>query len=141
VLRDGEAATLAVCGTLLPYALQAADQLAMQDLNVAVLEFPTIKPFDSGTLLSYAKITGCIVSLEEHTIIGGLGSAIAECLSENHPSRLCRLGIKDRFGQSGDYRGLLDHYELTTKYIVEATLKLLQRRPEDEELKAEVMHA
>lgn len=125
VLREGKDLTLAVCGTLLPYALEAAGELAQKGMDAAVVEFPVLKPLDSETLLAYARKTRHLVSIEEHTIIGGLGSAVAECLSENFPVKLSRVGIIDRFGQSGDYPGLLDHYGLTTRHIVEAALKLL----------------
>jgi transketolase len=127
LLRDGTDLTLAVCGTLLPFALEAADELASHGISAAILEFPVIKPLDNDTLLTYAKKTGHIVSIEEHTILGGLGSAIAECLSENYPVKLRRVGIKDIFGQSGDYRGLLDKYGLTAKHIVDAARQLVQR--------------
>jgi transketolase len=125
VMRDGRDLTLAVCGTLLPYALEAAAELAKRGVEAAVVEFPVLKPFDAETLLTYAQKTRYLVSIEEHTIIGGLGSAVAECLSENFPVKLSRVGIKDKFGQSGDYLGLLDQYGLTTRHIVEAALKLL----------------
>jgi transketolase len=125
VLRDGTDTTLAVCGTLLPYALEAADELAKRGVSAAVLEFPVIKPFDADTLLRYATKTGQVVSIEEHSILGGLGSTIAECLSENCPSKLRRVGIKDTFGESGDYQSLLDKYGLTTRHIVDAALSLL----------------
>lgn len=126
VLRDGTTLTLAVCGTLLPFALEAADQLARLGLSAAVVEFPTIKPFDVETLRAFAQKTGHIVSIEEHSILGGLGSAIAESLAEGCPAHLRRVGIQDRFGQSGDYRGLLDHYGLTTPAIVKAAVELLR---------------
>ena len=110
VLREGRDVTLAVSGTLLPFVLEAAEVLSRDGISASVLEFPTIKPFDSETLITYAKKTGAVVSIEEHTIIGGLGGAIAECLSENCPTRLERVGMRDTFGESGSYNDLLDKY-------------------------------
>ncbi len=128
ILRDGSDITLAVCGTLLPYALAAADELAALGINAAVAEFPTIKPFDSELMTKYAAKTGAVVSIEEHTIYGGLGSAVAECLSEQCPVRLKRVGIADMFGRSGEYKKLLDDYGLTTSYIVQAAREVLNHK-------------
>ncbi|MBB6217287.1 transketolase [Anaerosolibacter carboniphilus] len=128
VLRDGNDVTLAVCGTLLPFVLAAADALSKAGISAAVVEFPTIKPFDSETLVTYAKKTGAVVSVEEHTIIGGLGGAIAECLSEKCPTKLERVGLKDTFGESGAYSALLDKYGLTTPHILKAVERILETR-------------
>ena len=126
VIRDGNQAAIAVCGTLLPYALEAAEKLSLIGIEVAVLEFTTIKPFDNELLTTYSNKTGFIVSVEEHSVIGGLGSAVAECLSENKPAKLKRVGLKDTFGESGSYDELLDKYELTTPHILMAVEELLK---------------
>lgn len=125
VLAEGGDITLAVCGTLLADTLKAAEELKKDGISASVIEFPTIKPLDNETLLKFAKRTGAVVSIEEHTINGGLGGAIAECLSENYPVKLKRVGIRDTFGESGAYKDLLHKYGLSTQSIVEAAKKLL----------------
>jgi transketolase len=127
VLKDGYDLTLAVSGTLLPAVLAAAEELAGAGIDVAVVEFPTLKPLDSQTLMKYAQQTGAVITVEEHTIIGGLGSAVAEALSEEYPVKLHRIGIADSFGESGPYAQLLDKYGLSTPHIVKAAQQLLRR--------------
>lgn len=126
VLKDGNDVTLAVSGTLLPYVLSAAEQLEKLGISAAVVEFPTIKPLDGETLVRYAKKTGAVVSVEEHTVLGGLGGAIAEYLSENCPVRLRRIGLADTFGESGTYQGLLNKYGLMTPHIIHAVNQVLE---------------
>lgn len=126
VLRDGSDVTLAVSGTLLPFVLAAAEELGKEGIYAAVVEFPTIKPLDCVTLTAYAKKTHAVVSVEEHTIIGGLGGAIAECLSEHYPARLERIGLRDTFGESGAYAALLDKYGLTAPHIIQAVKRILK---------------
>ncbi|HEY5585819.1 MAG TPA: transketolase C-terminal domain-containing protein [Ruminiclostridium sp.] len=126
ILRDGKDVTLAVSGALLPFVLEAAQELEKDGIEAAVLEFPTIKPMDNETLVAFAKKTGAVVSIEEHTILGGLGGAIAESLSENCPTKLKRLGLIDTFGESGTYSELLDRYGLNTKHIVNAAKKIIR---------------
>ena len=98
-----------------------------EGISASILEYITVKPFDSETLVEYAKKTGAVVSVEEHTIIGGLGGAVAECLSEKYPVLLKRIGINDTFGESGSYDALLDKYELTAKYIVDAVKNIKKK--------------
>lgn len=128
VLKDGNDITIAVCGTPLSIVMEAANELEKRGVNAAVVEFLTIKPFDSETLIKYAKKTGAVVSVEEHTIFGGLGGAIAECLAENYPVSLERIGIKDTFGESGPYRELLKKYGLSTENIITKVNKILEHR-------------
>jgi len=127
VIAEGGDIALAVSGTLLPHTLKAAEELRKEGIAASVIEFPTIKPFDKEVLLKFAKKTGAVVSIEEHTINGGLGGAIAECLSEGSPVKLQRVGIKDTFGESGAYKDLLHKYGLSTPHIVEAAKKMLKR--------------
>ena len=127
VLKEGSDVTIVVCGTLLKEALLAGDQLDKEGISASILEYTTVKPFDSETLVEYAKKTGAVVSVEEHTIIGGLGGAVAECLSEKYPVLLKRIGINDTFGESGSYDALLDKYELTAKYIVDAVKNIKKK--------------
>jgi transketolase len=127
VLKDGNDITLTVSGALLPSVLAAATELAKIGIDAAVVEFPTLKPFDHDTLLKYAQKTEAVITVEEHSIIGGLGSAVAESLSEHYPVKLQRIGIKDTFGESGSYAQLLNKYGLSTQHIVKAAQKLLNR--------------
>ncbi len=127
VLKDGRDITLAVSGTLLPRVLAAAAELAADGIDAAVVEFPTLKPFDARTLTDYARRTGAVVSVEEHSVLGGLGSAVAETLSEQSPVQLRRVGLADTFGESGPYEQLLEKHGLTVGHIVRAARQLLGR--------------
>lgn len=120
LLRDGRDITIAVCGTLISEALKAAADLAKDNIEAAVVEFPTLKPFDRQTLVELAAKTGAVVTVEEHNVIGGLGSAVAENLSQLCPVPLKQIGIGDTFGESGSYSALLDKYGLTAPAIIRA---------------------
>ncbi|MCR4612194.1 MAG: transketolase family protein [Lachnospiraceae bacterium] len=117
ILRDGSDVTLFATGLEVIEALQAADMLAEDGISAQVVNVHTIKPLDEETVVACAKKTGAVVTIEEHTIIGGLGSAVAETLSEQHPTRQLRIGIKDRFGESGPALKLLEKFELDAKGI------------------------
>ena len=125
LICDGCDVTIAVCGTLLPYAIEAAEHLKKRGITAAVLEFPTIKPFDNDMLLKYARKTGAVVSVEEHSVVGGLGGAVAECIADACPVVLKRVGIKDTFAESGSYTELLERYGLTTRHIIKAVEDVL----------------
>ncbi|MBM7583417.1 transketolase [Caldicoprobacter guelmensis] len=129
ILKDGKDVTLAVSGTLLPQVLEAAEELEKAGIRPAVLEFPTLKPFDSETLIYYAQKTGAIVTVEEHTILGGFGGAVSESLSEICPVPVKRIGINDCFGESAtSYSELLNKYFLTKGYICQAAIGLIKRK-------------
>ncbi|NLC44833.1 MAG: hypothetical protein GX783_11230 [Clostridiales bacterium] len=127
VLKDGTDVTLAVCGTLLPQVLEASEQLSKDGINAAVIEYSTIKPFDEDTLVSFAKKTNGVITVEEHTIIGGLGGVVAETLSDNYPVKMKRIGIEDCFGESGPYDSLLEKNGLTSKNIYNSARELIGR--------------
>lgn len=118
VYREGTDISLMTTGTMTFQALMAADLLAKDNINVEVLHIPTIKPLDTVAVLASAKKTKKVISIEEAQIAGGLGGAIAEFLSEEEPTKMYRMGIKDRFGESGKPQELLDHFGLTAKHIV-----------------------
>jgi len=99
-----------------------------QKISVRVLNMSTIKPIDEEAVLKAARETGAVVTAEEHTIIGGLGSAVAEILAEKHPALLERVGIKDTFGESGKPQELLDKYGLTAADIESAVKRVLKRK-------------
>lgn len=126
VRRDGRDVTIVACGVMVHEAEQAAELLKKEKINAAVINMASIKPLDQALLVRYAKKTGLMVTVEEHNIMGGLGSAVAELLSEKHPVPVHRMGMKDKFGQSGSADKLLDHYGLRAKNIVQEVRKLLK---------------
>ena len=112
-------------GALSYAALQAARALSADGIGAIVLHVPTIKPLDEEAILSAAKRAGTVVTIEEHQVMGGFGSAVAELLSEKFPVRIERLGIDDQFGQSGEPDELLTHYGLSAPHIAEEVRKLI----------------
>ncbi len=118
-LADGKDVTIIATGILVGEAIEAAKQLAAQGISARVLNMHTIKPIDKDAIIKAAKETGAIVTAEEHNIIGGLGSAVAEVLCEGAPAPLVRIGIQDEFGKSGKGAELLKIYGLSAENIVE----------------------
>jgi transketolase len=126
VLRDGSDLTLIATGAVMvPEALQAAILLQQQGISTAVLDMHTVKPLDSELVVHYARKTGAIVTCENHQIINGLGSAVAEVLSEQCPTRMTRVGIRDEFGEVGDMTYLLQRFGLTAQHIANRANALL----------------
>ena len=126
VVREGKDVTIAANGLCFTAAMEAAEMLAADGIDAEVINFCTVKPLDEETLLKSARKTGRVVAAEEHSIIGGLGSAVAECLSEKLPTPLCRIGVRDVFGESGPFMELLHKYELDAEGVykqVKAFLK------------------
>lgn len=107
-------------GSLVYHALMAARVLSDEGVGVSVLHMPTIKPLDTKALLELAEDHDVIVTLEEHQIAGGLGGAVAECLSDIRPTRIKRLGVNDEFGQSGEPEELISHYKMDSQAVIEA---------------------
>lgn len=128
ILREGRDITLVVTGILLDRTLEAAERLAAEGINSRVLRVHTLKPIDKDTIVRAAEETGALVTVEEHNIIGGLGSAVAEVLASSRPAPLERVGIPDVFAESGDYDQLLDKYGMSIQNIVEAARKAVQRK-------------
>lgn len=120
LLRSGNDVTIVACGIMVLEALKAAEELAKMNISARVLSMATVKPLDEGALLSAARQTRGFVVCEEHSVIGGLGSAVAEFLAEAHPAKILRVGVKNRFGQSGDEKDLLKEYHLTAANVVTA---------------------
>ncbi len=112
-------------GALTYKALLAAKELKDSGIDVNVLALPTIKPLDENSVIELAKKVQAIVTVEEHQIAGGMGSAIAECLSANHPTLIKFIGVHDKFGQSGTPEELLEHYGMGVKDIVQAVKSLI----------------
>ena len=101
-------------------------KLDENNIKCGVIHFPTIKPLDTNAIVKAASHTGQVVTAEDHTIIGGLGGAISEVLSEEMPTPMKRVGILDTFGESATNDDLLDKYQISSKHVAEAAVKLLQ---------------
>lgn len=121
--REGKDATIIATGIMVDAALEAYNILAEEGIKVRVLNIHTIKPIDEEAVVNAARETGVIITAEEHSIIGGLGSAVCEVTSENHPVPVIRVGIKDTFGESGKPAELIKAYGLTAEDIVKAVKK------------------
>lgn len=119
-LKDGTDATLIAVGMMVERAVKAAEILEKEDIRVRVLDMHTIKPLDEEAVIKAAEETGRIIAVEEHNIMGGLGSAVAECIGENCPVPVRRIGVRDVFGRSGNGEKLLDYYGLSVENIVMA---------------------
>lgn len=128
VLRTGSDVTLAACGVMVAEALEAAELLAKDGIEAEVIDVMSIKPIDVETITGSVAKTGAIVTCEEHSIIGGLGSAVAELLGEYVPAPLARVGVKDVFGTSGDPSELMVHFGLTGADIAAAAKGVIERR-------------
>jgi transketolase len=125
VLEPGNDVTIVATGTMTYQALLAADMLFKDGIDAEVVHAPTIKPLDAVTILTSARKTGRVITAEEGQINGGLGGAVAELLSENHPTLLKRIGMRDRFGESGKPEELLEHFGLTAKHIAMAVHEIV----------------
>ena len=119
VLRDGDDVALFACGYMVQQALDAAEILAEQGVSVAVINVHTIKPIDRETVLKYATKCGNVITAEDHNIVGGLGDAVADVLVGTGSFKFTKIGINDRFGQSGKVPELLEEYGLSVDKVVE----------------------
>lgn len=126
VLADGKDVTVIATGITVFMALQAREMLKADGIDAAVIDMPTIKPIDSALITEYAKKTGKIVTAEEHSIIGGLGSAVCEVVSENCPVPVKRVGVNDTFGASGKAFEVADKYGISAKNIYEQVKALVK---------------
>ena len=120
---DGKDATIFATGIMVAEALKAKEELEKENINIRVIDIHTIKPIDKEIIIKSAKETKKLISVEEHSIIGGLGTAISEVLTDEYPVKLIRMGMKDCFGRSGNAMKLLEYYGLTSKEIIENVLK------------------
>ena len=128
-LRDGGDLTIAVCGVPTSMAIAAADRLAARGIAVDLLEVSTIKPIDAAALAASARKTGRVLTVEEHTTVGGLGSAVAEALAPSAPAALRMIGIQDTFTESGDYTALLRKYGISADHIEAGAMQLVEANP------------
>lgn len=118
-IGDGTEATVIAMGVTVSQALKAKEELEKQGINIRVIDMHTIKPIDKELIIKCAKETKKIVTIEDHSIIGGLGTAVCEVLSENYPVKVIRMGVKDTFGKSGKAEELLKYFKLTANDIIE----------------------
>ncbi|MHB8073590.1 transketolase family protein [Desulfosporosinus fructosivorans] len=128
VLKEGTDVAIMANGLMVSMALEAAVELALEGISVSVVNVASVKPLDEETIVRVAKQTKAVVTAEEHNIIGGLGSAIAEVLGEKLPTPMVRVGLKDTFGESGRPQELLEKYGLTKAALIEAVHEVLAKK-------------
>lgn len=128
VLRQGKDVTIIACGPLVYEALLASEALQKEGIDVEVINNHTIKPLDQKTILASVKKTGALVTVEEHQVAGGMGSAVVEVLAKNFPIPVEMIGVQDSFGQSGTPDELLNFFGLTSPHIIKAVKKVLKRK-------------
>jgi len=128
ILRKGKDAVIFATGTMVHESLKAAEELKEDNINLYVVNIHTIKPLDEKLVIDLAKKTNCVLTAEDHNIIGGLGSAIAEVLSENYPCLMNRIGMQDRYGESGKPDELYEKYGLNAKAIVNHVKEILKKK-------------
>lgn len=128
LLRDGKDVAIIACGPLVYNSLIAAEEMSKEGIEVLVLNNHTIKPMDEKAVIDAAKKTGAVVTVEEHQVNGGMGSAVAEILARNYPAPMEFVGVQDRFGESGSPSQLLEHFGMGVSHIQNAVQKVLKRK-------------
>jgi len=128
VFHEGKDVAIIATGLMTAEALKARDLLKAEGIDAGVINMSTIKPIDAAAVIAAAKRCGAVVTAEEHSIIGGLGGAVAEVLSESQPAPLVRVGIKDTFGTSGESDGLLKHYGLSPEDLCAAAKEAIKKK-------------
>jgi transketolase len=128
VLEEGSDVAIIACGVMVGIAREAASTLSEEGIGCTVVDMHTIKPLDDNLLARLSNQCGCFVSAEDHSVIGGLGGALAEWLSSNNPIPLEMVGVKDRFGESGGVSELMVEVGLTSESICEAARKCIDRK-------------
>lgn len=121
-IGEGTDASIIATGDVVYMAIKAKEELEKQGINIRIIDMHTIKPIDKEIIIKCAKETKKIITLEDHSIIGGLGSSVCEVLSENYPCRVIRMGINDSFGKSGKAEELLEEFKLTEEEIIKNVL-------------------
>ncbi|NND08556.1 MAG: transketolase family protein [Saprospiraceae bacterium] len=125
VIRIGKDIAIISTGILVSEAIQAANDLEAQGISVHLIHMPTVKPMDKEAIVEAAQRTKGIVTIEEHSVIGGLGEGVAGIVSQEHPTKVLRIGMQDVFGESGQAQELLDKFGLRAKNVIEAAKKIL----------------
>ncbi len=127
-LKEGSDVVIMATGLMVKESLDAANQLKEEGISVKVLNIHTVKPLDKEAVIQAAKDTGAVVTAENHNIINGLGSAVAEVLTENYPVPMKRIGVKDHFGEVGKMDFLMNKYEMKAKHIIEAVKEVIGKK-------------
>jgi len=127
-IADGQDITLLATGTMVHLAVLASEVLKRAGISTRVINISTIKPLDTDAVIRAARETGAVITVEEHSVMGGLGSAVAEVLSEHVPVPMSLIGVRDVFGESGEYEDLLEKHGLTVECIVSSAQSLLRRK-------------
>ena len=128
ILKKGNDAVIFATGTMVHEALKASEELKKDNIDIFLVNIHTIKPIDKELIIDLAKKTNCVITAEDHNIIGGLGSAVAEVLSENYPCIMKRIGMEDRYGESGKPDELYDKYGLSAKHIVTKVKQIIKKK-------------
>ena len=128
VLQDGGDVAVIACGIMVAEALKAAESLKAKGVSATVVDLHPIKPIDEDTIVKVAQRCGRVVTVEEHNVMGGMGSAVAEVLGEKHPTPMKRVGVMDTFGESGEASELLQKYGLTSANIEQTASSLIQSK-------------
>tara|TARA_S200000501_G_scaffold53249_4_gene43427 strand:+ start:8147 stop:9082 length:936 start_codon:yes stop_codon:yes gene_type:complete len=128
ILREGNDAAIIACGVMVSESMKAAEKLAEEGISVTVVDMHTLKPLDTSLIESLVEKCGVIITAEDHSVIGGLGGAVAEYLSSNCPAPLERVGVKDRFGESGQPDEMLSLLGISSKHIQDAVKKGQSRK-------------
>jgi len=128
VMRDGSDVTLVGCGVMVARCLQAAETLAQEKISARVINLSTVKPLDVATIDKAARETGGIVTAEEHTVVHGIGGAVASVVVQNHPVPMAFVGVQDVFGESGESEELFAKYGLTAAKVAESARAVVKRR-------------
>jgi len=129
IVSEGKHVTVVACGIMVNEAIRAGELLREKGISIEIINMSTIKPLDEKAIIKSAKKTGCVITCEEHSVIGGLGGAVSEVLSESYPVPVKRLGIRDCFGQSGSPEELMAEYGITSHDIVRAAESLIKKKP------------
>lgn len=127
-LNDGNDLTIIACGIMVAKAVEAASILKSRGITARVINMSSIKPIDKEEIIKAAKETGAVITCEEHTVMGGLGGAVAEVICKNFPVPMAMIGTEDTFGESGKADDLLKKYGLTVEHIVEESIRILERK-------------
>jgi len=128
VLREGDDITIIALGIMVSEAVIASEELEKKGISARVINMSTVKPIDREAIIKAAKETGAIITAEEHNTIMGMGSLVASIVAENYPVHVYKCGIPDVFGESGDYRELMEKYGLTSKNIIKAAENIIRKR-------------
>ena len=128
VIKDGNDVAIIACGVMVNEAKIAAEQLSNEGIDACIVDMHTIKPLDGKLIQKLAKQCGCIVTVEDHSVIGGLGGSVAEFLSRNIPTPLEMVGVEDRFGESGGTSELMSHLNIDSKAIENAVKSVIKRK-------------